>query len=88
MGQFAPASLDLYHDGAWVPHSTLPNVHPPGVMAYVALVWRVFGYSILSARLAMLAMAALGGLVGVFAGDSSGAWNRGRKAGLLPRSCS
>jgi len=60
MGQFAPASLDLYHDGAWVPHSTLPNVHPPGVMAYMALVWRIFGYSILSARLAMLVMAALG----------------------------
>lgn len=63
MGQFAPASLDLYHDGAWVPHSTLPNVHPPGVMAYVALVWRIFGYSILSARLAMLVMASLGVLL-------------------------
>jgi hypothetical protein len=60
MGQFAPAALDLYHDGAWVPHSTLPNVHPPGVMAYMALVWRIFGYSILSARLAMLLVASLG----------------------------
>ncbi len=60
MGQFAPAALDLYHDGAWVPHSTSPNVHPPAVMAFVALVWRVFGYSILSARLAMLLVASLG----------------------------
>src|SRR5712691_9915312 len=31
LGQFIPAALDLYHDGAWVPHSTLPNVHPPGL---------------------------------------------------------
>jgi 4-amino-4-deoxy-L-arabinose transferase-like glycosyltransferase len=60
MGQFAPAALDLYHDGAWVSHSTPPNVHPPGVMAFVALVWRVFGYSIQSARLAMLVVASLG----------------------------
>lgn len=60
MGQFAPAALDLYHDGAWVPHSILPNVHPPGVMALVALIWRMFGYSILSARLTMLTVASLG----------------------------
>ena len=31
LGQFAPAALDLYQDGSLVPHSTLPNVHPPGV---------------------------------------------------------
>ena len=36
-----------------------PNVHPPGVMAYLALVWRVFGFSILATRLAMLAAAAV-----------------------------
>jgi 4-amino-4-deoxy-L-arabinose transferase-like glycosyltransferase len=60
MGQFAAAALDLYHDGAWVPHSTSPNVHPPAVMAFVALVWRIFGYSIQSARLAMLVVASLG----------------------------
>ena len=45
LGQFVPAALDLYRDGDWVPHSTLPNVHPPAVMALVALAWRVFGYS-------------------------------------------
>ena len=60
LGQFVPAALDLYRDGAWVPHSTHPNVHPPGVMAILALVWHVFGYSILSARLTMLAIAAAG----------------------------
>ncbi|HEY2845429.1 MAG TPA: glycosyltransferase family 39 protein, partial [Bryobacteraceae bacterium] len=60
LGQFVPAALDLYHDGAWVPHSTQPNVHPPGIMAILALVWKVFGFSILSARLTMLAIAAAG----------------------------
>jgi 4-amino-4-deoxy-L-arabinose transferase-like glycosyltransferase len=60
MGQFVPAALDLYRDGAWVPHSALPNVHPPGVMLLLALVWKIFGYSILSARLTMLAIATVG----------------------------
>ena len=60
LGQFVPAALDLYRDGAWVPHSTVPNVHPPGVMLLLAVVWKVFGYSILSARLTMLAIASVG----------------------------
>ncbi len=60
LGQFVPAALDLYRDGAWVPHSTLPNVHPPGVMLILAVVWKIFGFSILSARLTMLAIAAVG----------------------------
>jgi len=60
MGQFVPAALDLYRDGAWVPHSTLPNVHPPGVMLLLAVVWKIFGFSILSARLTMLAIATVG----------------------------
>jgi len=60
LGQFVPAALDLYRDGALVPHSTLPNVHPPGVMLILAVVWNVFGFSILSARLTMLAIAAVG----------------------------
>src|SRR5258708_4038433 len=59
LGQFVPAALDLYHDGSWVPHSTVPNIHPPGVMAYLALVWRIFGYSILITRFAMLALASI-----------------------------
>jgi len=59
-GQFVPAALDILHDGAWVPHSTVPNVHPPAVMAYLALVWRVFGYSIPATRVAMLALASAG----------------------------
>ncbi len=60
LGQFVPAALDLYRDGSWVTHSTLPNVHPPAVMALLALVWRVFGFSIAAARLAMLTVASAG----------------------------
>jgi 4-amino-4-deoxy-L-arabinose transferase-like glycosyltransferase len=58
LGQFVPAALDILHDGAWIPHSTVPNAHPPGVMAYLALVWRIAGYSVTATRLSMLALAA------------------------------
>ncbi len=57
LGQFIPAALDIHNDGAWIPHSTTPNVHPPGVMAYLALVWGVAGYSIEATRVAMLLVA-------------------------------
>jgi hypothetical protein len=60
LGQFVPAALDIERDGAWIPHSVPPNVHPPGVMAYLPLVWRVTGYSIFTTRVAMLLIAALG----------------------------
>ena len=62
LGQFVPASLDLFDTGAWIPHSTLPNVHPPGVMAYLALFWHVFGYSIAGTRIAMLLAASAGAM--------------------------
>ena len=41
MGQFVPAALDILREGAWIPRTTLPNVHPPGVMAYLAAVWTI-----------------------------------------------
>jgi hypothetical protein len=63
IGQFVPAALDLFRTGAWIPVSTVPNVHPPGVMAYLALCWSIFGYSIVATRLAMLLLAAFGALV-------------------------
>ncbi|MBS1874732.1 MAG: glycosyltransferase family 39 protein [Acidobacteria bacterium] len=60
LGQFIPAALDILRDNAWVPHSTIPNVHPPAVMAYLALAWKLFGYSTLVTRVAMLLAAAAG----------------------------
>ncbi len=65
MGQFVPAALDIYQGGAWIPHSTVPNVHPPGVMAYLAGVWTLAGYSIASTRVAML-LVATGGVLAAF----------------------
>ncbi len=60
LGQFIPASLDIFQKGAWIPVTTLPNVHPPAVMAYLALVWKIFGYSIPATRLAMLVVGSAG----------------------------
>jgi hypothetical protein len=59
-GQFIPSALDLLRDGSWVAHSTLPNIHPPGVSAYLVLWYRLFGYSIPITRVAMLALAGVG----------------------------
>ncbi|HWR54340.1 MAG TPA: glycosyltransferase family 39 protein [Bryobacteraceae bacterium] len=63
MGQFVPAALDILERGAWVPERTVPNVHPPGLMAYLAAVWSVFGHSIPVTRLAMLLLASAAVLV-------------------------
>jgi hypothetical protein len=60
LGQFVPASLDLYQLGRWIPVTTIPNIHPPGLMVYLALVWHVTGYSILATRVAMLMLASVG----------------------------
>ncbi|HWE52485.1 MAG TPA: hypothetical protein VG273_22005 [Bryobacteraceae bacterium] len=62
-GQYVPASLDIFRSGAWIPVSTVPNIHPPGVMAYLAAFWSVFGFSIEATRIAMLLLAAAGALL-------------------------
>ncbi len=59
-GQFIPTALDLLRTGAWVAHSTTPNVHPPGVELYLVVWYKLFGYSILVTRLAMLALGGAG----------------------------
>lgn len=66
LGQFVPAALDIFHggfSGGWIPHSAVPNAHPPGVMAYLAAFWTVAGYSVLSTRVAMLLVASAALLV-------------------------
>ena len=64
-GYYIPAARDLYLNSSLIPQSTLSNAHPPLVMAWLALAWRVFGYSALVARTAMLALAALS-ILGLF----------------------
>ena len=63
LGQFVPAALDIFQGGAWIPHSTVPNAHPPGVMAYLAAFWTVAGCSPLATRIAMLLVASVAMLV-------------------------
>src|SRR5215470_6084761 len=57
-GYYIPAARDLYLTGSLIPHSTLSNAHPPLVMAWLALAWRVAGHFTLVTRTAMLALAA------------------------------
>lgn len=63
MGQFIPTALDLLRYGQWVAHSAVPNVHPPGVEVYLVLWYKLFGYSIVITRVAMLLFAGAGLLV-------------------------
>jgi hypothetical protein len=63
LGQFIPSALDLLRHGWWIAHSTVPNIHPPGVEAYLVLWYKIFGYSIVTTRVAMLIVAGAGLLV-------------------------
>ena len=49
-GYYIPAARDLLLTGSLIPHSTPSNAHPPLVMAWLALAWRVAGYSPLVTR--------------------------------------
>jgi len=64
-GYYIPVARDLFLTGSPIPFSTPSNAHPPLVMAYLALAWRVFGYSSLVTRTAILALSAFS-LVGLF----------------------
>jgi len=64
-GYYIPASRDLLLAGSIIPHSTPSNAHPPLVMAYLAGWWKLFGYSPLVTRSAMLLISAFA-LLGVF----------------------
>src|SRR4030081_1425255 len=64
-GYYVPAARDLFLTGTLIPQSTPSNAHPPLVMAWLALAWRVFGYSAQVPRTAMLALSAFS-LVGLF----------------------
>ena len=64
-GYYIPAARDLLLTGSLIPHTTVSNAHPPLVMAWLALWWKLVGYAPLVTRTAMLALAAFS-LVGVF----------------------
>jgi len=64
-GYYVPAARDILLSGSLIPHSTLSNGHPPLVLAWVALWWKVVGYNPLVTRSAMVVVAAFS-LLGVF----------------------
>jgi hypothetical protein len=64
-GYYVPAARDIFLGGSFIPHSTVSNGHPPLVMGWVALWWKLAGYTALVTRTAMVVVAAFS-LVGVF----------------------
>ncbi len=64
-GYYIPAARDILLTGSFIPHSTASNAHPPLVMAWIALWWKVVGYAPLVTRTAMLVLAAFS-LLGIF----------------------
>jgi len=64
-GYYVPAARDLLLTGSLIPHSTPSNAHPPLVMGYLAACWKIFGFSPLVTRLAMLIVSAFA-LLGVY----------------------
>ena len=64
-GYYVAAARDLLLAGSLIPHTTVSNAHPPLVMAWVALWWKVVGYAPLVTRSAMLVVAAFS-LLGLF----------------------
>src|SRR3954452_24990094 len=53
-GYYIPAARDLFLHFQWIPSATLSNAHPPVVMAWLALAWKVFGYHAIVTRVDML----------------------------------
>jgi hypothetical protein len=64
-GYYVPAARDILLSGSLIPHTTLSNAHPPLVLCWLALWWKLAGYDPLVTRSAMLLVAAFS-LLGVF----------------------
>jgi hypothetical protein len=64
-GYYVPAARDILLHGSLIPQTTVSNAHPPLVLAWLALWWKVVGYAPLVTRTAMLVASAFA-LLGVF----------------------
>src|SRR3954469_5287942 len=64
-GYYVPAAHDLYLQGSLIPQETVSNAHPPLVMAWLALWWKVSAFTPAVTRTAMLLVAAFA-LLGLF----------------------
>ncbi|MBV8894252.1 MAG: glycosyltransferase family 39 protein, partial [Acidobacteria bacterium] len=64
-GYYIPAARDLLVSGHLIPHSTTSNAHPPLVIGWLAIFWKLAGFRPVVSRVAMLLIAAFT-LLGVF----------------------
>lgn len=64
-GYFVPAAWDLYRTGDLIPHTTLSNAHPPLVMIWLALWWKISNFAPAVTRTVML-LASASGLFALF----------------------
>jgi Dolichyl-phosphate-mannose-protein mannosyltransferase len=64
-GYYVPAARDLLLTGSPIPHSTVSNAHPPLLMAYLALWWKLAGFAPIVTRTAIL-LASSFALLGLF----------------------
>ena len=79
-GYYIPSALDFYNSWLLIPQTTLPEGHPPLVMVYLALAWRLLGFSPWVARAAMtlfasVTVAALYALARVLATREIAVWS-------------
>lgn len=58
-GYYIPAAWDFFRTGSLIPSSTLSNAHPPIPSLYLALCWKLFGFSPFVTRTGMCIIAAL-----------------------------
>jgi 4-amino-4-deoxy-L-arabinose transferase-like glycosyltransferase len=59
-GYYIPAAWDFFRTGSLIPLTTPSNAHPPLPSIYLALCWKLFGFSPLVTRIAVLVAASLG----------------------------
>lgn len=59
-GYFVPAARDILLHGTLIPQTTLSNAHPPLVMLWVAMWWKLSNFAPAVTRTAMLLLAAFG----------------------------
>lgn len=64
-GYYIPAARDLLLTRSLIPHSSTSNAHPPLVLAWLAMWWKLSGYTPAVTRTAMLLLAAFA-LLGFF----------------------
>ncbi|MBI2677220.1 MAG: glycosyltransferase [Candidatus Koribacter versatilis] len=64
-GYYVPAAHDLLLHGSLIPQETVSNAHPPLVMAWLALWWKISAFTPAVTRTAMLLVAAFA-LLGLF----------------------